>query len=80
MVKCKRCIHEDVCLFKQQYLALFVKAQEIQPVGEMMAIGKPYPFRLDIECTHHRPKTNVIQEAWLRGAGGRISTARYHIG
>ncbi|MGI6549815.1 MAG: hypothetical protein ACOX4Q_07230 [Syntrophomonadales bacterium] len=80
MVKCKRCIHEDVCLFKQQYLALFEKAQEIQPGEELLAIGKPYPFRLDIECTHHRPKTNVLQEAWLKGAGGRISTARYHIG
>jgi NADPH-dependent 2,4-dienoyl-CoA reductase/sulfur reductase-like enzyme len=59
---------------------LFEKAQEIQPGEELLAIGKPYPFRLDIECTHHRPKTNVLQEAWLKGAGGRISTARYHIG
>lgn len=71
MVKCDRCIHNDVCQFKSQYKALLEKAREILPGEEMLAMGKKSPFRPDIECSHHRPKTNILQEAWLKSGGGR---------
>ena len=71
MLKCDRCIHNDVCQFKSEYIALLEKTQGILPGEEMLAKGKKCPFRLDIECSHHRPQTNILQEAWLKSGGGR---------